>query len=123
VRPETKELTLPEIDALVAERIMGWKAIGSGAYHVPTGGAGGAGDRTDRFHPTRWWDDAGCVIDRMRELGWLLTMIEYPIEVDVEFRRFDGTNVVEARSPSRLIALVLCCLAAVTGERYSVKEE
>jgi len=24
VRPETKELTLPEIDALVAEKVMGW---------------------------------------------------------------------------------------------------
>jgi hypothetical protein len=125
---ETKELTLPEIDALVAEKIMGWTSHLDGigvSFHRNVGGDFEC--MGILWRPTERWSDAGRVIERMRELGWLVyDMTECRTDGEVYFAFADTERRV---SESCWIAgpfqraICLAALAAVTGGRYSVREE
>jgi len=145
--PQTNEMTLAELDALVAEKVMGWHhyanfmegdyegsypddypcfALTSDGVCVWTG----EGD-TEFWSPTKRWSDAGRVIERMRELGWLLKFLaceDYVDYVEDEWsayfknpETFASVGATCATTPT--LALILAALAAVTGERYSVREE
>lgn len=115
---EPKELTLAELNALVAEKVMEWTAFRFYRDHY-----GEYVGRIDDWRPTTDWRDAGRVIDRMRELGWWLELEQ------TEEEEFTACYWKESRSPADTIsrthplAITLAALAALTGERYSVKEE
>lgn len=103
--PEPKELTLAELNALVAEKLD---------IEIP---------KSFSWSPTTDWRDAGRVIDRMRELGWRLHLAHRDDGPWVAHWRKSLPVPLPAIAKKAQRAICLAALAARTGERYSVKEE
>src|SRR5713226_261947 len=61
------------INALVAEKVMGWRVCDRTDVQDGTWWADAAGTcirRVDKFEPTNSWESAGQVVEKMDQLGW-----------------------------------------------------
>lgn len=116
----TAEHDLRRLDALVAEKVMGWsfQTLRTGDYWVRSNG-----DRTiwaGHWAPTTSWDHAGQVVERMRELEfgfelhrWNTEGMRHPYEAKFYPDAF-GEFVAEADSAP--LAIVLAALRALGAE-------
>lgn len=117
--PEHSAEWLRRVDALVAEKVMGWhvKAVckdDGGKYigllvrerltHLP-------------WSPCSSWDAAGQVVERMRELGWTMNLdveagaLRNPY--DCRFFHGDGERRAMQIEQSAPLAICLAALKAV----------
>lgn len=91
-----------ELDALVAEKVMGWKPIG---WPLPN------------FSAT--WEGAGVVVGRMVELGWVPSMFQGLNKAwGALFQRYGSFGSSGDASAQELPhAVCLAALDAVQGEK------
>lgn len=83
------DLTVPELDRLVAEKVMGWDTKKIGAHwFINSGPFHGTliAPNRDRWGPASIVDHTWHVVKRMQELGWYWSINECPAGWTVKIR-------------------------------------
>lgn len=92
--------TMPDddLDALVAARVMGWQAWSH--------------DRDGPWRPSLYWSDAGRVLEKMREGGWLW-MTEQTAKGHCGYVRAGVGDYAHSTATTVLRAICIAALRAV----------
>ena len=119
------------INKCVAVEVMGWHwgvpAIGSAQNSYPHEGWYDENNNfiiRDNFNPTTSWNDAGLIIERMRELGWQIAIFQdnprykegWTVHFELEDENEDQIGWSEAIADTAPLAICLASLKAMEGE-------
>ncbi len=118
----------PELDAAVAETVMGWRwcepwkpLIGGKNPHWPLSGAWDTGNGYEpTWHPSTFWADAGRVLEWLRKQGWEVSICSYAdcwiVWADVDAKRHSQVEDVGDTGPEAICRAALAATEKKGGE-------
>ena len=110
--------TLRELDALIAEKVMGWKFIKKHSWLRPNG-------VKHILHPfSRSFENAWAVVEKMQSFGYTFEICDYgdTKEYGVEFHKYVGGDIEwERYSVANKDVKIAICLAALKAKGIEVE--
>lgn len=105
-----------ELDAQVAEKVMGWfkSREDGGVKHMWRGRDLGLLEADGEWSPSTRIEDAWMVVEKMREIGWFLTLRVGEEACHADFYRHPAEGV-DGVSESAESAPEAICLAAISA--------
>jgi hypothetical protein len=116
----TSDLSTDELNASVAEKVMGWKKhTQHKVFYVKAEEVSqpmlGMRQAVADFRPAERIADAWLVVERMREIGWLCTIDVYDSGIYSQFYRVGISKGTQEFSDSAPRAVCLAALKALGG--------
>ena len=106
-----------ELDALVAEKVMGWERYDRHGWWLTN-----PAEHLDRalavlpdYAFSTSWEGVGLVIERMRELGWEMALDDLRYSYRAVFRRRQDEELRYSQSRQRPTAPEAVCRAALAA--------
>lgn len=99
-----------DIDKRIATEVMGWDYIPHEGYKTDYAGMM---PYVTEFNPSTNISDAWLVVERMRELGWIVTIGNEPPDYDCEFI-YDRTTSAFICEETAPLAICNAALAALS---------
>jgi len=108
-------MTNAEINKAIAERVMGWKTKKDyvGLLNYKLNESGSKGIWVGNWNPTNRIDHAWMVVEKIKELGWWLSLDHYPHDNKWHCEFFNSFKMRRAEADTAQMAICLAALEAV----------